>query len=118
MNISLSKSYIYNVGFSDHTQSIITPSLAVAKGATVIEKHFTLSKHLPGPDHPFAIEPDELKEMITLIRNTESALSNTYDGIFTESEKRFKNAMRSVVAKTDIKFGEIFTKDNIKRGCA
>jgi sialic acid synthase SpsE len=113
MNISLSKSCIYNVGFSDHTQSILTPSLAVVKGATVIEKHFTLSKHLPGPDHPFAIEPNELKEMITLIRNTESTLSNTYDGVFTESEKQFKNAMRSVVAKKDIKFGEIFTKDNI-----
>ena len=83
------------------------------KGASVIEKHFTLSKHLPGPDHPFAIEPNELKQMVQFIRSAEYTLSNSYDNGFTESETKFKSAMRSVVAKTEIKEGDIFTKDNI-----
>lgn len=110
---NLSSSPLYKIGFSDHTESTLTPSLAVVKGATVIEKHFTLSKHLPGPDHPFAMEPHQLKEMVDLIRQTELTLQNTYRGIFTPSEENFKKAMRSVVAKTDIKKGEILTIDNI-----
>ena len=104
---------LYNIGFSDHTESPFTPSLAVAKGATTIEKHFTLSKHLPGPDHPFAMEPNQLKEMVNLIRQTELALNNTYNGVFTPSEENFKKAMRSVVAKKPIKIGETFTLDNL-----
>lgn len=101
------------VGLSDHTESTLTPSLAVMKGASVIEKHFTLSRYLPGPDHPFAIEPNELKEMIQFIRDTELTLKHSYEGKFTKSESKFKSAMRSVVAKVEIKPGDIFTKDNI-----
>ena len=104
---------LYKVGFSDHTESTLTPSLAVAKGATTIEKHFTLSNYLPGPDHPFALEPNQLKEMIRLIRQTELTLKNTYSGVFTSSEENFQKGMRSVVAKTNIKKGEILTIDNI-----
>jgi N-acetylneuraminate synthase/N,N'-diacetyllegionaminate synthase len=61
----------YKTGFSDHTISTLTPALAVVAGATVIEKHFTLSRHLPGPDHPFALEPNELKEMVENIKQAE-----------------------------------------------
>ena len=109
---ALSLNTQYKTGFSDHTMSTLTPSLAVAMGATVIEKHFTLSRHLPGPDHPFALEPIQLKEMIELIRQTELTLIPQY-AKFSESEKAFQQAMRSVVAKTDIKKGDIFTVDNI-----
>jgi N,N'-diacetyllegionaminate synthase len=92
--------------------STIVPALAVAIGASVIEKHYTLSKRLPGPDHPFALEPQELIEMIYNIRLAENTLkyrSNEY----TYSEQSFANARRSIVAKTFIKKGEYFTIDNI-----
>jgi N,N'-diacetyllegionaminate synthase len=102
----------YKTGFSDHTTSTLTPALAVAIGATVIEKHFTLSKHLPGPDHPFALEPNQLKEMVDLIKQAELSLTPQLS-IFSESEQAFKQAMRSVVAKTNIKKGDILTVDNI-----
>ena len=102
----------YKTGFSDHTMSTLTPALAVAMGATVIEKHFTLSQHLPGPDHPFALEPNQLKEMVDLIKQAELAITPQLS-TFSESEQAFKQAMRSVVAKTDIKKGDILTVDNI-----
>ncbi len=102
------------VGLSDHTESTITPALAVAKGATVIEKHYTLDKNLPGPDHPFAVEPHQLKEMVYFIREAEKAIlpTNT-SNLFTESEKAYSTGMRSVVAKTSIKKGDLYTVDNI-----
>jgi N,N'-diacetyllegionaminate synthase len=103
----------YKWGLSDHTESTLTPALAVAAGATIIEKHFTLSKRLPGPDHSFALEPNELKEMVKHIRFAEqSVIKQTSDGI-SESELPFKPAMRSVVAKRSIKAGEVLTADNI-----
>jgi len=102
----------FKTGLSDHTMTPLTPSLAVAAGATVIEKHFTLSRHLPGPDHPFALEPNQLKEMIDLIKTTEIAFTPQTDE-YSNSEKDFIKARRSVIAKTNIKKGEILTKDNI-----
>lgn len=103
----------YNWGLSDHTESTLTPALAVVAGATIIEKHFTLSKHLPGPDHPFALEPNQLKEMVQhIIFAEESILKQTIDEV-SPSEQPFKQAMRSVIAKKTIKKGEIFTLDNI-----
>jgi N,N'-diacetyllegionaminate synthase len=109
----LSQDTRYSWGLSDHTESTLIPALAVAAGATIIEKHFTLSKRLPGPDHPFALEPNELKEMIQHIKLAEeSLLKHTLDGI-SQSEQSFKQAMRSVVSKKPIKVGEIFTVDNI-----
>lgn len=102
----------YKTGFSDHTFSPFTPALAVCAGATVIEKHFTLSKFLKGPDHPFALEPHELKIMVEHIRYAEKCMG-TKDSNFTESELNFKTAMRSVVALKPIKFGEKFSIDNI-----
>jgi N,N'-diacetyllegionaminate synthase len=109
---TLSLNTRYKTGISDHTISPLTPALAVAAGAVVVEKHFTLSKRLTGPDHPFALEPHELKEMVDNVRYTEMCMGNKF-GNFTESEKNFKNAMRSIVAKFDIKDGDILTIDNI-----
>lgn len=103
----------YNWGLSDHTESTLTPALAVAAGATIIEKHFTLSKRLPGPDHPFALEPNELKEMVQHIIFAEKSISKQTSSGISDSEQAFKQAMRSVVAKTDIKAGDILTLDNI-----
>lgn len=100
------------VGLSDHTMGILAPPLAVAKGAVCIEKHFTLSRKLPGPDHPFAIEPDELKDMVKNIRIAERMCS-IRDKKLSSSEKGFKKAMRSVVASRDIEAGEILSEENI-----
>lgn len=102
----------YKTGFSDHTTSPFTPALAIAAGAKVIEKHFTLSKFLKGPDHPFALEPHELKIMVEHIRYAEKCMG-IKDSNFTESELNFKTAMRSVVATKPIKAGEEFSIENI-----
>lgn len=102
----------FKCGLSDHTMSTLVPALAVAAGAQVIEKHFTLSKHLPGPDHPFALEPIQLIEMISNIRTAEITFTQQNEE-YSISEKDFIKARRSIVAKTNIKKGEIFTKDNI-----
>jgi len=105
------------VGFSDHTLGITVPIAAVSIGAVVIEKHFTLDKNLPGPDHKASLEPDELKEMVAAIRDVEKALG---DGIKqpTETEEEIKKvARRSVVAKVDIPEGAIIKEDmlDVKR---
>tara|TARA_Y100000593_G_C4293882_1_gene329613 strand:+ start:402 stop:1406 length:1005 start_codon:yes stop_codon:yes gene_type:complete len=110
--VDIKKIYNYPVGLSDHTLSTLTPSLAVALGATVIEKHFTLDKTLPGPDHKFALEPHELKEMIDNIRLTELSLGRKEDK-YSESEKEFKKAGRSIVAKTYLEPGDYYNIDNI-----
>jgi sialic acid synthase SpsE len=106
------------IGLSDHTEGILVPPLAVALGAQVIEKHYTLSRASVGPDHPFAIEPDELKQMVSNIRCAEQCLG-VKEGIYTESEKVLMQARRSVVAARDIAAGEILSRDNIttKRPC-
>lgn len=93
-------------GYSDHTEGIIIPVAAVALGANIIEKHFTLDKHMVGPDHKASLSPDELKDMVTAIRNVEMALGN---GIkkFTSSEvDTMKVARKSIVASRYIKSGE------------
>jgi N,N'-diacetyllegionaminate synthase len=101
------------VGYSDHTQGIEIPIAAVAMGAKVIEKHFTLDRNLPGPDHQASLEPSELIAMVAAIRNIEVALG---DGIkcLTPSEAKNKiSARKSLVASKDIAVGEEFTVDNI-----
>lgn len=109
----LSRDTRYRWGLSDHTESPFTPALAVAAGATIIEKHFTLSKYLPGPDHPFALEPNELKQMVNYIRFAEKSIQKSSSNKISNSEKQFIPAMRSVVAKKSIKKGELLTIDNI-----
>lgn len=102
------------VGYSDHTLGIEVPIAAVALGATVIEKHFTLDKSMEGPDHAASLEPQELKMMIAAIRNIEKALSG--NGIKEPSPSELKNiniARKSIVAKSFIKKGETFNEDNI-----
>lgn len=101
------------VGYSDHTRGIEIPIAAVARGACVIEKHFTLDRNMEGPDHKASIEPQELKAMVDSIRNVEKAIG---DGIKRVSESELKNqdiARKSIIAKCDIKAGEVFTEDNI-----
>lgn len=101
------------VGYSDHTQGIEVAIAAVAMGATVIEKHFTLDRTLPGPDHKASLEPEELKAMVAAIRNIEVALG---DGIkrLTPSEARNKPvARKSLVTSKAIKRGDVFSVENI-----
>lgn len=100
-------------GYSDHTLGIEVPVAAVALGASVIEKHFTLDKNMEGPDHKASLEPDELKAMVHAIRNIENALGS---GIKKASPSELKNkpiVRKSIVAACDIQKGEIFTKKNI-----
>ncbi len=101
------------VGYSDHTAGIEVPIAAVALGATVIEKHLTLDRNLPGPDHNASLEPDELAAMVHAIRNIELALG---DGIKRPSPSEAKNkpiARKSIVAAVPIRAGEPFTADNL-----
>ena len=101
------------VGYSDHTRGIEIPIAAVARGATIIEKHFTLSRNMEGPDHKASLEPDELKNMISAIRNVEIAMG---DGIKRPTQSELKNrnvARKSIVARKDIRKGEILTEKNI-----
>ena len=101
------------VGYSDHTLGIEVPIAAVAMGATVIEKHFTLDRTLPGPDHAASLEPDELKAMVSAINNIEKAMG---DGVKKPSPSDTKNipiARKSIVAKKPIKKGEIFSEENL-----
>lgn len=112
MRILINDNGYYNIGLSDHTPGILVPPVAVGMGAQCIEKHFTISKLLPGPDHHFAIEPQELKDMVTNIRTVETCLGYK-EGLFTESEKDFKMGTRSVVTKCKINMGVKLTEDNI-----
>lgn len=107
------KKFGYDVGYSDHSSSIITPSIAVALGCKVVEKHFTLSKKLKGPDHKASLEPQELTQMISFVRDVEKMLGSK-DKIITKSEQKTKLLVRkSLVATSDIKKGEIFSGKNI-----
>ena len=110
---SIHNAFGVEVGYSDHTPGIEVAIAAVALGATVIEKHFTLDRNLPGPDHKASLEPHELKAMVTAIRNIEIALG---DGIkrLTPSEAKNKPvARKSLVASHPIKAGEVFSTQNI-----
>ena len=101
------------VGYSDHTRGISVPIAAVALGAEVIEKHFTLDRNMEGPDHKASLEPSELKAMIEEIRNIEEAIGN---GIKTPSESEKANiaiVRKSMIAAKYIKAGELFTEENV-----
>ncbi len=110
---SIQSAFGVEVGYSDHTRGIEVAIAAVAMGATVIEKHFTIDRKLPGPDHQSSLEPAELTNMVAAIRNVETALG---DGIkrLTPSEARNKSVVRkSLVASRAIKCGEVFTAENL-----
>jgi len=102
------------VGYSDHTMGIDVSVAAVAKGAAVVEKHFTLDRSLPGPDHPASLEPDELKRLVIAVRNVTRALG---DGVKRPANERECNnraaARKSIVAACKIRSGELFSEDNL-----
>jgi N,N'-diacetyllegionaminate synthase len=101
------------VGYSDHTQGITIPIAAVAMGAVVIEKHFTLDRNMEGPDHKASLEPDELKAMVEAIRCVEVSMG---DGVKKPTKSELKNlaiARKSIVARKPIRVGEKFTEENI-----
>lgn len=101
------------VGYSDHTMGLEVPVAAVALGAEIIEKHFTLDRNMEGPDHKASLEPAELKSMVRQIRNIEAALG---DGIKRPNKSESENAkvvQKSILAKRPIKKGEVLTEDNL-----
>ena len=111
--LTLKDRYNCDVGYSDHTLGIEVPIAAVALGATVIEKHFTLDHNMEGPDHKASLEPCELKSMVSAIRNIEKALG-TGSKVASPSEIENKDiARKSIVASRMIKKGEVFSKENI-----
>ena len=102
-----------DIGYSDHTQGIEVPIAAVAMGATIIEKHFTLDRNMEGPDHVASLNPLELKEMVQAIRNIEKAIG-TGKKVPSNSEKENRIAARkSIFARCEIKKGQKFTEENI-----
>lgn len=102
-----------NVGYSDHTCGIEVSLAAVALGATVIEKHFTLDKNLPGPDHKASLEPQELKQMVDSIRHIEAALGSPLKQVSPSEAKNMVVARKSLIAACDIRKGELFTEENM-----
>ncbi|QKJ29396.1 N-acetylneuraminate synthase [Mucilaginibacter mali] len=112
--LNIKKEFETEVGYSDHTLGIEVPIAAVALGASVIEKHFTLDKTMDGPDHRASLEPAELKAMVTAIRNIDIAISGS--GIKEPSESEKKNieiARKSIVAYCNISKGEYFSENNL-----
>lgn len=110
---TLKERFGVEVGYSDHTPGIEVPVAAVAMGATVIEKHFTLDKNMPGPDHKASLEPQELAAMVSAIRNIEKSMG---DGRKKPSASECPNkavARKSIVAARKIRKGEIFTEENM-----
>ncbi|MBO7428203.1 MAG: N-acetylneuraminate synthase [Paludibacteraceae bacterium] len=101
------------VGYSDHTKGIEVPIAAVALGAEIIEKHFTLDRNMEGPDHKASLEPDELKAMVAAIRNIERALGNGHKRVSESERKNIAVARKSIVAARDIKAGEVFSETNL-----
>lgn len=110
---SLRQFPVRGVGYSDHTQGITVPVAAVALGAMVIEKHFTLDRNLPGPDHKASLEPDELAEMVRQIRIVEESLGSEKKTVTAVEAPNRAVARKSIVAARPIVAGEIFTADNL-----
>jgi N,N'-diacetyllegionaminate synthase len=101
------------VGYSDHTLGIEIPIAAVALGASVIEKHFTLDRNLPGPDHQASLEPNELQEMIKTIRNIEQAMGDGIKKVMPSEAGNRDIVRKSIVVIKEIKKGDIFTSENL-----
>ena len=111
--LTLKEAFELPVGYSDHTLGIEIAIAAVALGAKVIEKHFTLDRGLPGPDHKASLEPDELKKMVKAIRNVEKALGSGVKRPTQSELKVMKVARRSLVATRDIRAGEVVKESDI-----
>ena len=101
------------VGYSDHTEGIEVPIAAVAMGACIIEKHFTLDRNLPGPDHKASIEPEELARMVSSIRNVERSIGSCQKVPGIRERENISIVRKSLVAAVDISKGDVFTEDMI-----
>lgn len=110
---TISRKLGVKVGYSDHTLGIEVPIAAVALGATIIEKHFTLDRNMEGPDHKASLEPGELKAMVKAIRNIEKALGSQEKTVTDSERKNREVARKSIVASTSIKKGDLFSETNI-----
>lgn len=110
---SLRSAFGTKIGYSDHTKGIEVALAAVALGATVIEKHFTLDRSLPGPDHIASLQPEELKAMVCGIRNIELALGSPVKRVTQSEWKNISVARKSIVAASDIREGDLFTENNL-----
>ncbi|NEU58105.1 N-acetylneuraminate synthase family protein [Halorussus sp. MSC15.2] len=112
---TLAREFDVPTGLSDHTlDPVVAPSAAVALGASVVEKHLTLDKTMEGPDHEFALEPDELAEMVTAIRDTELALGSGEKTVLDVERELHEKARRAVHATRDIAADETITSDAVK----
>ena len=110
---TLKQAFQVPVGYSDHTMSIVIPSVCISLGACILEKHFTLDRSLKGPDHAFALEPDELKEMIKNIRETEAALGSPIKFRPKSEDNLYKLARRSIIARRKIHRGKKIEKADL-----
>jgi len=111
---TLREKFEVQTGLSDHTLDPVTaPAAAVALGANIVEKHFTLDKSMEGPDHEFALEPDQLDRMVTAIRNTEKALGNGEKEVLEVEEELHDMGKRRIHATSEIKEGEVISGENI-----
>ncbi len=111
--VSMRERFGLPIGYSDHTPGIEVAVAAVAMGATIIEKHFTLDRNMEGPDHKASVEPHEMKALVEAVRHVEAAMG---DGVKKPAEAEIKNiaiARKSIVARRAIKKGEIFSEENI-----
>jgi len=112
---TLSNEFSLPAGLSDHTlDPVVAPSTAVALGASVVEKHFTLDKSMEGPDHEFALEPDELDKMVSAIRKTEKVLGRGEVDVLDAEEELHEIARRRIHAARDIEEGEFISEDDIE----
>ena len=111
--LEIGEKFGIQIGYSDHTKGIEVPIAAVALGATVIEKHFTLDKNMEGPDHKASLEPDELRAMVSAIRNIEQALGSGHKTISESERKNIEIARKSIVAARPIEVGELLTEENL-----
>jgi N,N'-diacetyllegionaminate synthase len=110
---SIQERFKVAVGYSDHSLGIEVPIAAVALGATMIEKHFTLDRNLPGPDHKASLEPGELKAMVGAIRNIELALGDGIKRLMPSEIGNLAIARKSIVTSQPISAGQVFTGDNL-----
>lgn len=111
--LEIGETFGVQIGYSDHTKGLEVPIAAVALGATVIEKHFTLDRNMEGPDHKASLEPNELKSMVSAIRNIEQALGTGHKTVSESERKNMEIARKSIVASCPIRKGEVLTEDNL-----
>lgn len=111
--LEIAEKFGVKIGYSDHTKGIEVPIAAVALGAKVIEKHFTLDRNMEGPDHKASLEPSELKQMVSSIRNIEQALGSGHKEISDSERKNIEIARKSIVAARKINAGELLTEENM-----